>query len=420
MRSDEDVINRLRAYAFDLDDRTQEYVVESATAQLWYPRATRRSARARLATLASVAAVAAAAIAIVTLQLGDDRPPQISDTALAPDPAVCGTWERASPHPAIGELRASAIWTGEEFLIVGGRGPIAEGVTPPQRTRALTAAAFNPTTGLWRDLPASPLASDSAMASVFVDGSAYFAVGNVVGRFDANRNMWSQYRVPAGSGDVIGLGAGTDGSVLVITAPAPTGPPRVLAARLLSPATASWSAPSRQEIIDRTGTLTVGRAVDGLVIWTNGTTVWGVDASGRWSGEQALEMPLGWQFRSLATAFDPIAESPFALISVQRDDGSGDGLIIARQRAGEWTTGPVINGQGHPSGWPLAGLSGRLLSMSTYRAQTAVLNIADSSFAVCNPPSTALFANHAMPSSEDAILIWTDEAGVGWLWRPPK
>jgi hypothetical protein len=89
-------------------------------------------------------------------------------------PAGGPTWEPISRAPMAGRIGAGVVWTGEDMIVWGG-------VT---RSRAIEAvsdgAAFDPATGTWREIAASPhgVLGGGGRAAVWTGRRAVFWAGN--------------------------------------------------------------------------------------------------------------------------------------------------------------------------------------------------------------------------------------------------
>jgi Galactose oxidase, central domain len=81
-------------------------------------------------------------------------PPSEGDAAFADGASYdtrTGRWHRIAQSPLQGRFYAAAVWTGQEMIITGG-------APYPARSLFSDAAAYNPKTNRWRKLPAPPLA----------------------------------------------------------------------------------------------------------------------------------------------------------------------------------------------------------------------------------------------------------------------
>jgi hypothetical protein len=121
-------------------------------------------------------------------------------------------WRQLPPSPLSPRVNATALWTGNEVIVIGGQ----PAITTAQQTTYIDAAAYDPTTDTWRRLPTPPttqhfpVASVSAMAagqSIYAwltwvhgtqhsdaggerSGSAH--VGLDVDRYDTSTGRWIQ------------------------------------------------------------------------------------------------------------------------------------------------------------------------------------------------------------------------------------
>jgi N-acetylneuraminic acid mutarotase len=119
-------------------------------------------------------------------------------TAGAP-PVAVDSWVATATTPLAPRSGAITVWTGEEFLVVGGR----LCTEPATECAAGDAAAFRPDTGRWRSIAAPPVALDDTAASVVLQGRLYVlpASGDGFWSYDATDDRWSELDPPENAGE---------------------------------------------------------------------------------------------------------------------------------------------------------------------------------------------------------------------------
>lgn len=152
-------------------------------------------------------------------QRGDGEGRQVFADGALYDP-VTGSWTMVPPSPLPGRAAAGGAWTGTEVVIAGGVGD-------RYGTEALRdAAAFNPTTGTWRELP--PMPTDRYHPFTGTIGSRVLFAGgqsptsgpqlNTVAILDTSAGTWTD----ADAGAPV-YAATPDGGRLVLATMAPDG-----------------------------------------------------------------------------------------------------------------------------------------------------------------------------------------------------
>jgi hypothetical protein len=160
-------------------------------------------------------------------QAGSDAQAETFGDGAAFDPAS-GTWRTIAPAPIGPRARHSAVWTGNEMLVMGGtERAFGSG-------DSLQAAAYDPQTDTWRRIASLPSARTDATA-LLVDGRVVLAGGATPPSgprassllvYDIAADRWSEIAVGAPVFDAV---ATEDGSVTVVTMrPDMTGIPQVI------------------------------------------------------------------------------------------------------------------------------------------------------------------------------------------------
>lgn len=146
-------------------------------------RRARRRRRTRLLT-ASAAVAAAAGLVAAAILPGDtqeDRErvvagPAAEETAR---PALAQGWTRLPDSPLTPRSSATAAWTGEVVIVVGGWDfqcpPNAYCVRPENEPPYADGAAYDPETRTWRSIASAPVPFRDERAAV-VDGNVYVLV----------------------------------------------------------------------------------------------------------------------------------------------------------------------------------------------------------------------------------------------------
>ncbi len=165
-------------------------------------------------------------------KFGDDGEPETEDdgpveTTASDEPLVgtmpvhaydpvAGTWRTPAPAPLDARSRHVSAWTGDEVLVWGGTAR-RNGVGD-----LLDAAAWDPATDTWRELPPSPVGTDRSYAEAVLVGRFVVIGGGAAPQpdrdgdllaFDLAEEAWS---VVPGGGTVVDLHATGDGSALVL------------------------------------------------------------------------------------------------------------------------------------------------------------------------------------------------------------
>ena len=184
-----------------------------------------RSLTGRADPIGDEAQPAPAVVAVLVVgAIGVDR---IVDTEHDPkvqtssDGIAAGGWERLPDGPLSGRVGATAVWNGEEVVVVGGStylcppnadcgGP----VDPPFSD----GAAYDPSTREWRPIAPAPAAFDGEGA-VVVASDVYFLVSCAIERFTAD----DLDACPTTDGDVAFTRYDADADEWTLLDPPPTG-----------------------------------------------------------------------------------------------------------------------------------------------------------------------------------------------------
>ncbi|HRA76630.1 MAG TPA: hypothetical protein PLE12_10385 [Propionicimonas sp.] len=132
-------------------------------------------------------------------------------------PVAVDEWVATAGTPLAPRTGAITVWTGEEFLVVGGR--VCEGAST--ECAATDAAAYRPGTDRWRSVAAPPVALDDTVPWAVLQGRLYVlsASGEGFWGYDATGDRWIAYEAPGNATDaptileagevLLALGAGT-------------------------------------------------------------------------------------------------------------------------------------------------------------------------------------------------------------------
>lgn len=114
-------------------------------------------------------------------------------------PVAVDEWVATAGTPLAPRTGSITVWTGEEFLVVGGR--LCEGASA--ECAATDAAAYRPGTDRWRSVAAPPLALDDTVPWALLQGRLYVlaASGEGFWGYDATGDRWLAYAVPGNAND---------------------------------------------------------------------------------------------------------------------------------------------------------------------------------------------------------------------------
>ncbi len=135
-------------------------------------------------------------------------------------------WHTFDAGPLEGRIGAAAVWTGAEVLVWGG--------TDASGTAFRNGAAFDPSTGRWRELPLAPPPARAFSVAVWT-GAEMVVVGGVDGddrvltgavAYDPAEDSWRELDVAWGAVNPLADAVWTGERVVVVGAiPPPTGDP---------------------------------------------------------------------------------------------------------------------------------------------------------------------------------------------------
>jgi hypothetical protein len=143
--------------------------------------------------------------------------PSYTDGA-AFDPSM-GTWRSLPAAPISGRAWAATAWTGSEMLVWGGD-DCGCGQPPTSGN-----AAYNPVTNRWRVLPAGPLTASRVAAAVWT-GREFVVLGGgapgevAVAAYDPSTDTWRRLPAPPESAHAAGdaaFAAYADGRIVFAT-----------------------------------------------------------------------------------------------------------------------------------------------------------------------------------------------------------
>lgn len=104
-------------------------------------------------------------------------------------------WDLVADHPVVGRVFPVVVWTGSEVVVWGGEKP-SEGAWHAD------GAAWNPDTGVWRDLAESPLSARSEHAAVWTGSEVLICCGRIEGggvaaaAYDPEADQWREIASP--------------------------------------------------------------------------------------------------------------------------------------------------------------------------------------------------------------------------------
>jgi hypothetical protein len=204
----EDLSKRLADAATSL---APDRVVHPAPIVSSVRQAHRRRRTARLGALATVALVVGA-FGINSLVGTEDRAVEISAEG-----SSTGGWERLPSPPLSPRTGATAAWTGEEIVVVGGWEflcPPNADCAGPEEPAFSDGAAYNPTTGEWRSITPAPTPIYGESTAT-VAGDVYFldncepgaeacsptGAGVVFMRYEPASDTWTVLESPPNGGE---------------------------------------------------------------------------------------------------------------------------------------------------------------------------------------------------------------------------
>lgn len=131
----------------------------------------------RIAVAAAVALAVVAGVVAVGLLRGSEDDDEVDATA--PPAVTPGSWEALDGPPIEPRVHTTAVWTGEELLVIGGDAflcpPDADCIGPEDPPFS-DGAALDPETGEWRRIADAPVPVPPLTTSAVVDGDAYLLV----------------------------------------------------------------------------------------------------------------------------------------------------------------------------------------------------------------------------------------------------
>jgi hypothetical protein len=333
-------------------------------------------------------------------------------------PSVLGAssgWEEIAPGPLAPRHDAIGGWTGEELVVVGGR---TDPPCPPNadcvlRAPTRDAAAYDPDTDTWRELPAAPVAVADGEA-VWTGSELVVVSGEHTLAFDPDGDTWRRL---------------DDNPVRGVVRQLVTTPAGVVAVAYeqqerqqqvdwrLDPVTGDWSPLPRDPF---------GESYDRSMVW-DGESLWLLSMAaehhfGAYEGAESRVAVLdegGWTVVDEATPEMTYEQRWWRLggtfVAPSPSDGNPSWTFDSRTRA--WDRLPGPDGDGCPL--PAAGAGPAWVS-----GGGPLLTSADATLDV--PACPSLESPDVAVWAGDRLLVWggpardyRENTGDGFVWTPP-
>lgn len=427
--------DRLRSYGAHLDRLAHSSRAHSSNRTDIRSRKQRGSRRPTWLPVVATVVVMGGAIgtALLTRSRGRDH---VDEKVSATVEHACGLWTPVPAAPIAEQSRAAAVWTGNEFVVWGGRlAQMDSGSTAAISTQdRFKGAAYSPSTQTWRPIAPSPIGGDDTMVAVWTGSVVAVAVAERVIAYDPATDTWLDMSAPpvAPGGEVVAVFGDSAGNLNALAvSPLTVGTNRQLTPMAYDSTTNAWelgtSLPGGFP-----GLPQVSQAIGGVVVWTDTTNGWEFRASSNsWVALPTIPVPDGLQAGSIESVSDASTLTQQFVLTMKGQEGA-DSAMVGTVADGMWQFSPPEDGRWlPPDGFPIAALQSKILSLSNPGGTDALVIAQNgSAWTDCDDLPLARANNQVLVASPNFVFAWGGDpvgqsdggdparSAVGAIWTP--